>query len=118
MEIEWVPIVMFLSVALIFSLFFFFRFRTRKEIQQTLRAAIEQGQELTPDILDRLGETRSGVADLRRGVISVAVAIGLLAFGFLLGEEDALGPLLAISAFPFLIGLAYLGLWKFREQYT
>lgn len=116
MEIEWVPIVMFLSVALIFSLFFFFRFRTRKEIQRTLRAAIEQGQELTPDILDRLGETRSGIADLRRGAISVALGIAILAFGVLLGEEDALGPLLAISAFPFLIGLAYLGLWKFREQ--
>jgi hypothetical protein len=116
MEIEWVPIVMFLSVAIVLGLFFFFRFRTRREIQRTLRTAIEQGQELTPEVLDRLGESTAGVADFRRGVLSMAVGVGVAAFGVFLGEEDALRPMLAISAFPFLVGLAYLGLWKFREQ--
>lgn len=118
MEIEWVPIVMFASFGVVLSLFFFFRFRIRKEVQHTLRVAIEQGQELTPEVLDRLGESTSGVADLRRGVLSMAVGIGVAAFGIFLGEEDALRPMLAISAFPFLVGLAYLGLWKFREQKT
>jgi hypothetical protein len=116
MEIEWVPIVLFSSFALVFSLFFFFRFRTRKEVQMTLRLAIEQGQELTPEILDRLGQAPARVADLRRGVLSLAVGLGVAAFGVFLGEEDALRPMLAISAFPFLVGFAYLGLWKFREQ--
>jgi hypothetical protein len=108
MEIEWVPIVMFLSVAIVLGL--------RREIQRTLRTAIEQGQELTPEVLDRLGESTAGVADFRRGVLSMAVGVGVAAFGVFLGEEDALRPMLAISAFPFLVGLAYLGLWKFREQ--
>lgn len=118
MDINWVPIVMFVSFALVLSLFFFFRFKIRKEIQHTLRAAIEQGQELTPEVLDRLGQAPARVADLRRGILSIAVGLGVASFGVFLGEEDALRPMLAISAFPFLVGLAYLGLWKFREQET
>ena len=116
MDVQWVPIVMFSSFAAVLGLFFFFRFRSGREIQRTLRAAIEQGQELTPEVLDRLGQTRSAVTDLRRGILSIAIGLGVAAFGVFLGEEDALRPMLAISAFPFLVGFAYLGLWKFREQ--
>jgi hypothetical protein len=52
---------------------------------------------------------------MRRGVIAISLGVGFAAFGLLLGEEDAVRPFLAIGAFPFLIGVAYLGLWKFRE---
>ncbi len=116
MEIEWVPIVMFLSTGGVLALFFYFRFRTRREFQATLRAAIDKGAELTPEVLERLGEpARPKNADLRRGLISLCVGIGFAVFAIVLGEEDATRPLLAVSAFPFLIGIAYLGLWKFRE---
>jgi hypothetical protein len=116
MEIEFVPISMFVSLAVIVSLYFYFRFKTRREFQQTLRSAIENGQALTPEVLDRLGEPKRGRgADLRRGVIAMAIGLGFAAFGAILGEEDAVQPLLAIGAFPFVVGLAYLGLWKFRE---
>jgi hypothetical protein len=116
MEIDWVPIIMFLTTGAVFILFFYFRFRTRRELQQTLRAAIDKGAELTPEVLDRLGEpTRPKNADLRRGLIALFVGIGFAVFAVVLGEEEATRPMLAVSAFPFLIGIAYLGLWKFRE---
>lgn len=116
MNIEWVPIVMFISLALVAVLFFYFRFRTRREMQQTVRAALDKGAELSPELLQQLGEPqRPKNADMRRGIIGVFLGIAFGAFGVLLGEEDAVRPMLAIGAFPLLVGVAYLGLWKFRE---
>ncbi|MGB5622182.1 MAG: DUF6249 domain-containing protein [Gammaproteobacteria bacterium] len=115
-NIEWVPIVMFISLALIAVLYFYFRFRTRREMQHTVRAALDKGAELSPELLQQLGEPqRPKNADLRRGIIGVFLGIAFGAFGVLLGEEDAVRPMLAIGSFPLLIGVAYLGLWKFRE---
>lgn len=79
-----------------------------------MRTALERGAPLTPDLLDRLGQTsRPKHADLRRGVIWIALGVGLIIFGFVLGEEDATRPLLAIGAVPALLGLAYVALWRF-----
>jgi len=112
-----VPIVMFLSLAAVFGVFFWFRYRSRAEMQQTIRAALDKGQELTPDIIDRLGQPRQTEdADRRRAVIAIAIAVALAAFGFILGERDAIRPLLALSAFPFTIGIAYLIIWRFSDK--
>lgn len=116
-DIELVPISLFVSMAVVAGLVVYFRFRGRREVQQTLRSAIEKGQELTPEVLDKIGEPpRPANADMRRGVIAMAIGAGCAAFGILVGEPDAVQPLLAIGAFPFLVGLAYLGLWFFRGK--
>lgn len=115
-NVEWVPITLFICLAVVVALFLYFRFRSRREAQQTVRAALEKGAELTPELLQQLGEPqRPRNSDMRRGVIGISLGIGFAAFGLLLGEEDAVRPFLAIGAFPLLIGIAYLGLWKFRE---
>ena len=36
-----------------------------------------------------------------------------MAFATLLGEEDTVGPLMAVATFPIVVGIAYLGLWFF-----
>lgn len=115
----WIPIVMFVALAVILSFWLYFRFRSRREFQQTVRAAIDRGQELSPDMLDRLGQPRvSGNADLRRGIIAVTIGAGLGACAFVLGEESAVRPLIAAGALPFLIGVAYLALWRFGGDRT
>ncbi len=82
-----------------------------------MRQAIDKGHELTHDLLERLGEpSKPGSSDLRRGIIGLTIGAGIAVFGVVLGEEDAVRPLLAISAFPFLVGIAYLGLWKFSDR--
>jgi len=112
-----VPIVLFLTIGGVVALNFFFRYRTRQNIQKTIRAAIEQGQQLTPEVLEGLTDSlNSKFGDLRRGVISLSIGLGVFAFGVLLGEEDAEKPLIAISAFPVLVGIAYLGLWFFLKK--
>ena len=114
-----VPISLFLVIGVVISLSFFFRYRTRQEIQSTVRAAIDRGQELTPEVLDSLSDAlNSSHGDLRRGVISLAIGIALFLFAGLIGEPDAEGPLRAISAFPLLLGAGYLALWFFLRRKT
>ena len=114
---DLIPIVLFLTIGGVIALNLYFRYRTRQAIQQTVRTAIEQGQALTPEVLEGLTDSfNSRHGDLRRGIISVTIGIAVFAFGMLLGEEDAAAPLTAIAAFPFLIGIAYLGLWFFLKR--
>ena len=114
---EMIPIVMFIVIGVVIGLSFYFRHKTRQELQMTVRVAIDKGQELTPEVLEGLADSlNSKFGDLRRGVISIAIGIALLVFGFLLGEEEAERPLMAISVFPFLIGIVYVGLWYFIKR--
>ncbi len=104
-----IPISAVVSVAVVLSLVFYFRYKARNATQQTIRTALEKGQALTPEIIESLGQPkRPPKADLRLGLIWLAVGVGCGAFGFILGEEEAVRPFLAIGAFPFIIGLAYL----------
>ena len=118
----FVPIVMFIAIAVVMCVYYYMRHRTGEAVQKTVQTAIEQGQELTPEILERLGQTPKRkpadlrMADLRRGVVLISVGLGIAAFGALVGEEDAMRPLLAIGALPLLIGVAYLGLWRFGKS--
>ncbi len=111
-----VPIVALLSIATVPVLYFYFRYRSRQESQSTLRAAIERGLELTPELLQQLGEpAQRKDADLRRGVLTMAVGVGLTAFGLLQGDPEVFLRLRAGGALFFIIGLALLALWRFSN---
>ncbi len=112
-----VPIVLFITIGSIVSLVFYFRFRTRRELQHTIRLYIEKGADMTPELMTTLTEAiETRPNDLRRGIISLAIGVAFLTFGMLLGEPDARRPLTALSAFPILIGIAYTGLWFFTAR--
>ena len=117
-NVEWVPIVMFIGMTAVFIALFWFRYKARSDMQSTFRAALDKGQELTPEIIDRLGHPKASKdKDLRLGVIWVAVAIGLTAFGFGLPDEDDVSRIfLGISALPLMIGIAYLIMHKFTSR--
>ena len=112
----FIPIAFFMATVLVVWIVVLFRYRGRQDVQATYRAAIERGQELTPELLERLGESQPKNRDLRRGVVLLGTGLAFALFGVVLGEEDAVRPMLAVGAFPFLIGAAYLGLWKFGEK--
>lgn len=117
MNEEMIPIVLFISMAAAAVFFFWFRYRTRAEMQMTIRSALDKGQELTPEIIDRLGNPKPKEdADRRRAVICIALAIAIAAFGYILDEDDAVRPFLAMSAFPLLLGIAYFIISRFRVQ--
>ncbi len=110
------PIVLFVAIALVFWAMFYFRFRSRAEFQQTIRLALEKGNELSPELIDRLGEPEPNKdRDLRRGLVWLALGVGTaaLAFGIPDREPDALSVLLAVSAFPVSIGIAFMIMWRY-----
>jgi hypothetical protein len=108
-----IPIVLFVAVAAVAAARLRYRHLDRLAAQETIRSAIERGQALTPELVAQLTEPDPKNADLRRGVVSIAIAIAIAAFAYFVGEEDAFGPLTGIAAFPLLVGLAYVGLHWF-----
>ena len=108
---ELIPIVMFVSLAVVLIALFWFRWRARDGMQQTIRMALDKGHELTPEIIDRLGHPKAGkYKDLRLGVIWLAISLGLALTALAVGSfaSEALHGTLASAALPFAIGVGYL----------
>lgn len=113
----FVPIVSVIVVGLVVIAFFYFRFRARNALQETIQQALDKGAELTPDLLERLAGARPGPdADLRKGLIWTAVGLGSICFGILIPDDEATGAMAGIGMFPFLIGVAYFVMWKFAGR--
>ena len=108
-----------ICLATVISLLIFFLHRTKLEYQRTVRAAIEKGQQLSPEFLESLGhsmQSRGRNRDLRIGVTSIALGASIASFGWLLGQPEAGRVFLAIGNIPFLVGVALVGLWKFAPR--
>ncbi len=89
--------------------------RKRAAAHETLRLMIEKGQELSPQLIKDMSLiTDPRRNDLRRGVILLSLAAALVLIGIMSNlQGDADGEVLLIAVFPGMIGLAFLGLWKF-----
>jgi len=113
----FVPISLFFVVGMVVVSFFYFRYKSRLRAHDTIEMALEKGAELTPELIDRMISPPKGTeADLRRGVIALFIGVAFASLGLIIGEEEAIRPLLGVSMFPILIGLAYLLLWRFANK--
>ena len=114
---EWIGFSSVVAPTILLAIFFWLRFKSRQDTQETIRTALDKGQDLSPELIDRLGHPKAPKdKDLRLGVIWLAVAVGIAMFGLVIPEEEATGPLLGIAGFPFAIGIAYLILNKFAKR--
>ena len=78
-------------------------------MHKTLRKAIEQGQALSPETIERLDRTpEPGVADQRIGLVLIAIAIALFIASALNPGQDNWRQLVTIGLFPLLVGGALL----------
>jgi Na+/H+ antiporter NhaD/arsenite permease-like protein len=117
MEELWIPISFFAAMTIIFCLWFYFKYKSRMATQKTFRLALEKGSELSPEFIKQLGEPEpSKDKDLRRGLIWVAIGIAMLLLAFGVNEPDAVGPMMGSAAFPGLVGIAYLIMWRFGTR--
>jgi hypothetical protein len=112
-----IVLIIFGSIASLFIVPQYLRSVERQKLQDTLRAAIEKGQPLPPDVVQAmttdvkpLRSVPSAARDLRTGIVWLGVAVGLAAMGVLIGfeEPDATYPMIGIAAFPGFIGLAFV----------
>lgn len=112
----FIPISLFVCLAVVLIFWAWYRHRTQAGLQETIRTALDKGFELTPEMIESLGQPKPRPhSDLRRSLVALAIGVGFIAFGFILDEEDAVRPLVAVGAFPILIGIAYLLMWRFEE---
>jgi hypothetical protein len=113
------PFLMVIAIVVIPS---WLKSRERREMQATLRTAIEKGQPLPTEIIDAMTKNvkvaPTALSDIRTGIIWLAVGLGIGVFGFLVGyeESDAYGPILGIASIPAVIGLAYIALSFFNPN--
>jgi len=115
----FIPIVLLIVVGVIAFTAIYFGFRSRKELQTTVRTAIEQGQELSTDVLATIAheqKKRHKDADLRRGAVLIATGVGVAAFAWILWEEDATRARLGLSMIPLAVGIAMTLLWLIRRH--
>ena len=116
MEDILVPLGFFAMIAAIVIVPRYLKSQERQRLQETLRASIEKGAELPPEVVQALTSdvkpAPSPYRDLRAGVIWLGLAIGFAALGFAVSfeEPDALYPMLGVAAFPGFIGLALITL--------
>ena len=112
-----VPSIMFIVLGTVLVLFFWFRYRMRGEMQQTIRTAIDKGQELTPEIIERLGQPKPRKdRDLRWAIISVAVSVAIAIFGSMIPDDEAQQVFMGIASFPFCVGIAFFILHFFSGR--
>lgn len=121
-EAIFIPISLFAMVVALVWLFQHFALKKRIEAFQTLRFAIEEGQPLTPETLESMARMSSPIADLRRGIVFVAIALGFAAFATMIAW-DARGDMIevrrglyGVAMFPLFIGLGFLGLHFFANE--
>lgn len=111
-----IPLALFAMIAVIVVVPIWLKSRERRELQTTLRTAIDKGQPLPPEVIEAMTKNvkvaPTSVSDMRTGIIWLAVGIGFGVFGFILGfeESDAYYPILGIASIPVVIGLAFIAL--------
>jgi len=97
--------------------------RERREMQNTLRAAVERGQPLPSELIDALTKEQvrklpSASRDLRTGVILLALSAGVaaafLALGY--GVDNDVKFVAGFAAIPGAIGLAFIVLSFFNKN--
>lgn len=122
-----ITLIIFASVVAIILGPGYIKSREKLATQDIVRAAIDKGQPLPPEMIDALTkEAKSRVPsasrDLRLGMILLAVSIGICLFGytfsFVGGHEEArvVFPIMGMGAIPGAVGVAFIILSFFNKN--
>lgn len=124
----FIPISAILVIPIVVWLVLGHAARRQEQVQKTLRAMIQSGQQLSPELIDKVtadsgtGPTNRREKDLRWGVLLVALGIGIAFYGYL---DNGFGPrvrvdqvmqMLGVGLVFLLVGLARLGLWRYGQR--
>jgi len=113
----FVPLGLWVVIVLVVAFSLHFRYRKTREVHTTLRAMVEKGAEIPPDLLAPPVRKDS---DLRKGIIFLASGLGWLLFAlFFFPHVDGgaeVKSLWSLGLIPGMIGLGYLLLWYLRRN--
>ncbi|ANF54491.1 DUF6249 domain-containing protein [Brevundimonas diminuta] len=118
-----IPLTLFAMIAAIVIVPTWLKSKERREMQATLRASIEKGQSLPPEVIEAISKENvkppaTAMRDLRTGVILLSVAIGIGLMGYMISFKagDAFYPIAGGAAIPGMIGLAFIILSIFNKN--
>lgn len=119
------PLFLFTFLGAIIIVPIVLRYRDRGRVHETLRAALDKGQPVSPELLEMLQKdvkpARGKHADLRRAIVFLGIGAGFIAMGASIGQfagEEALYGTAAAGMIPLFIGLGFLALWFFTRKDT
>ena len=115
---EMIPIIMFIVLGIVILGYYYWNHKNRETIMDTVQKAMDQGKELTPELLMQLGAAVNPKdRDLGRGVIFLALGIAGLLCGLFFNEEpEIVRGIWAGSVFPVMLGLGFLLVWKLNKD--
>ncbi|MEE2567161.1 DUF6249 domain-containing protein [Hyphobacterium marinum] len=118
-----VPATIFGSVVLIVWVIVSNRTRRNREVLETVRSAIQSGQQMTPETIRALGvERKKKGGDIRWGIILVSIALAFVSLGYTIGSvdggdaEEAFVIMTGVAAFPGFVGVALIIMGVFMRD--
>lgn len=112
-----VPVFLFASIAAVFVASYFFSYRNRRIVYDAIKVAIEKTGQVDAALVEAIIRDKIGpYADLRKGILLIAVALAFVILGALVDDADAFRPMLGVASFPGLVGLAYVAFHFFAPR--
>jgi hypothetical protein len=112
-----IPIIMFIVLGIVILGYYFWNHKNRETIMATVQKAMDQGKELTPELLMQLGAAvNPKVRDLRRGIVFLSLGIAGLLCSLFFNAADVVNGIRAGSVFPLMLGLGFLLVWKLNKD--
>lgn len=113
----WIPIVLFIVLGFVYLGYFYWNNKNRQAVMETVQKSMETGNDLTPDLLAKLGAAINPRArDLRRGVVILSIGIAGLLASMFFADADVVTGLRAGSMFPLFMGAAFLVVWRLNRD--
>jgi len=114
---EMIPMVLFVVIGFTAWGYFYWNHKNRASIMETVQKALDQGGELTPDLLSQLGAAVNPRArDLRRGIVFLSLGIAGLLCSLFFPDPEVVNGIRAGTMFPLLLGAGFLIVWKLNKD--
>lgn len=115
MDDNWIPIIALLMPVFIVGIVMYFGSRNRSAVLETVRAAAQAGQQLSPETIRALGlPQRASGRDVRWGIVLLAIAVAFSILGWTINmasdEPEAFQIMLGVASFPGLVGIALIAM--------
>ena len=117
MSEQMIPIVLFVVLGITVLGYFYWNYQNRVAIMNTVQKAMDQGKELTPELLIQLGAAGNPrIRDMRRGVVFLSMGIAGLLCSLFFGDADVVNGIRAGSVFPLMLGVGFLIVWGLNKD--
>jgi len=107
-----IPIVLFIVLGFTVMGYFYWNYQNRVTIMKTVKKAMDQGKELTPELLVQLGAAGNPrIRDMRRGVVFLSLGVAGILCSMFFTDADVTNGIRAGSVFPLMLGVGFLVVW-------